>query len=238
MREQATAVPANTLRLGREDFAVEECTIWGYLGFRDEQWYCRWCIDVEAQSRTFPPDEDEVDGDDEDYAVEVQPSLSANFLPIQVSRWKDLDGARVESGEHGDVSLLDPNDDSASYYLRTITSYERCSHNVITFEHLGGAEFRVHWVGQAYLHGLDGDRFELNARATLTGVSLSSEVENESEVDDEEIRRVFETVFPSGDLEPHPAKIRRIDEDGEVTISFQAKYTPRLVDEPTAQVKP
>ena len=222
---------ANTLRLASEDFAVEACEIRGYLGFRNERWHCRWCIDVEAQSRTLTPDE--VDGDDpEDYTIEIQPSLSADSMPIQISRWKDLDGVRVESGEHGDVPLLDPSDDSPSYSLRSITSYERCSHNVITFEHLGGTEFRVHWVGQAYLHGLDGARFELNARAKLTGVSLSREVEDASDVDDEEIRRIFQSVFPSGDFEPHPSKIRRIDEDGEVTINFEAKYTPRLVDEP------
>jgi hypothetical protein len=88
-------------------------------------------------------------------------------------------------------------------------------------------QFRIHWTGESYLHGVEGHGFALDALATLTSVSLSSDVETESDVDDAEIVRIFATVFANGDFDQQPAAIERIDEDGLVKISFKAEFTPK-----------
>src|SRR6056297_1716657 len=77
--EVAMNAPTNTLKICGESFAVEECTLWGYLGHRDGRWYCRWCIDADAETRTFV-----VNDDGDTYTNELQPSVSANSIPIEV----------------------------------------------------------------------------------------------------------------------------------------------------------
>lgn len=221
--ESAAVTSVGTLKLGNESFVVEECRISGYLGLRDDKWYCRWCINAKAESRTFTESED---GDS--YEFEAQPSLSANTIPVEVTAWRDLDGQAFKTGKHGAPNFYDNNDPSADYTLRTISSFELCHNNSVNLEYVDGTRFSVIWTGESYFHGVsDSNQFTLNAIATLTSVSLSSEVDDESEVDDTEIARIFSTVFPHDDFQQHPAKIRRIDEDNFVTIDFNAKFTPK-----------
>ena len=214
--------PIGTLKLGDEKFAVGECILWGYLGLVGDRWYCRWCIEADGESRAFT----DKDGG-EWYEYEVQPSLSANTIPIAVTAWRELDGQTFKTGEHGEAKLFENEDHSAFYTLRTMASYELCSNNAVSLKHLSGTQFRIHWTGESFLHGIDGDKFELDAVATLRSVSLSSEVDAESDVDNDEIGRIFATVFPQGDFEQQPAKIERIDEDDLVTISFTAEFIPK-----------
>ncbi len=211
----------NTLTLGNEAFAVDTCEIWGYLGKRDGKWYCRWCIDADAVERTFT-DSDE----DGPYTFEMQPTLSGNSLPINVSRWRELDGVEFKTGAHGDVDYYDNKDHSAIYTLRSMTSYEECSNNTVAIRHVDGDQFRVVWTGNAFVHGVGGNTFSLDAIATLTKISLSAEIDDVSEVDDDAIRRIFESVFPHGDFTQHPAVIDKFEEDGVLYMSFDADFTP------------
>ncbi len=108
-----------------------------------------------------------------------------------------------------------------------MTSYEDGSDNVVSFQHVGGARVRVHWSGKAFVHGIGGESFDLDAVATLTKVSLSAQIGDESEVDDDASRQIFETVFPNGDFEQHPAaEVDKFEEDGVVYLSFDANFTP------------
>ena len=215
----ADVTSPNTIRLGDELFPVESCTIWGYLGKKDDVWYCRWCFDAEAQTRTFRSD------DDEPYDYEVTPRLSANTVPIAVERWHDLDGVSFTTGEHGDVDFYRGHD--TFYTIQTMSSYETCSHNRVTINHIKGNEFRLRWRGETYVHGVDTDEFELDAIAVFKDVTLSSEVDSESDVDDDEIGRIFREVFRHGDFIQHPAEIRSFTEDGERYIDFTASFTPK-----------
>lgn len=76
------------------------------------------------------------------------------------------------------------------------------------------------------MHGTGGESFSLDAIATLTKVSLSAEIDDESEVDDGAVRQIFESVFPHGDFKQHPAVIDKFEEDGVVYLSFEASFTP------------
>lgn len=220
---KATVISPNTLTLGNETFTVDHCVIWGYLGNRGGKWYCRWCIDADAVERTFT----EADEDDP-YTFEMQPALSGNSLAINVPRWRELDGVVVETGADEDVEYFDNNQHSAIYTLRSMTSYEKCSNNQIKIQYLDGNKFRVAWTGNAFVHGTGGDRFSLDAVATLTKISLSSEIDDESKVDDDAIRQIFETVFPHGDFKQHPAVIHKSEEDGVLNIRFEANFTPKI----------
>lgn len=220
--QSAAVKQYGTLKLGSEAFAVVDCVIWGYLDRIGDKWYCRWCIDADAEAREFTKNED-----GELYNYEVQPSLSANTIPIAVTAWRDLDGQSFKTGEHGEANFFDNGDHSAMYTMRTMSSYELCSNNSIALKHESGKQFHVRWTGQSYLHGVDADRFELDALATLTSVSVSSEVEAESDVSDVEIGRIFASVFPNGDFDQQPAKIDRTEEDGQVTIRFKVEFTPK-----------
>lgn len=212
-----------TLQLGNQTFTVTACTIWGYLGLRDGKWYCRWCIDADAETRTFTATDD-----GESYGFEAQPSLSANTVPIEVAAWRDLDGTTFTTGEHGEAKFFDNKDHSAHYTLRTLSSFELCDSNRVELQHQTSTQFRVNWTGESFFHGVSDDcRFTLDAVATLKFVSLSSEVDNESDVDDAKIAGIFAEVFPSGDFEQHPAKVDRLDEDGLVTVDFRAEFTPK-----------
>ncbi len=221
--------PTNTLVMCGESFAIEECRIWGYLGERDGRSYCRWCIDADAdaESRTFL-----INDDGDTYTNELQPSVSANSIPIEVADWPELDGQIVQtSGEHEEVDFYDNADHRAIYTIRTMASYEMCSNNRIEIRHIDNADFHIRWTADAYIHGIECDGFTLDAVATLTGVSLHSEVADESEVDDVAIREIFDFAFPNGTFTQVPAKIRRIDEDDVHIIDFEAKFTPRLADD-------
>lgn len=220
--KEDTVKSVGTIKLGEEKFALKECIIWGYLGQRDGKWYCRWCIDAEGGNRRFTADDDS-----ESYEYEVHPSLSANTVPIEVASWRELDGKAFTTGEHGEANFFDTDAHSATYTLRTMTSHELCSNNFVKLQHEADKQFRVHWTGESYLHGVDGSRFELDAVASLTSVSVSSEVETVSDVNDGEIGRTFAAVFPKGDFDQQPAKIDRIDEDGLVTLTFKAEFTPK-----------
>lgn len=219
----ATVTSPNTLTLGKEIFTVDNCTIWGYLGNRDGKWYCRWCIDADAAKRTFT----EAD-EDEQYTFEMQPTLSGNSLPINVPRWRELDGVEVRTGADEDVEYFDNQNHSAIYTLRSMTSYEKCFNNLIKFHYLGGNKFRVFWTGNSFVHGIGGDSFSLDAIATLTKISLSSQIDDESKVDDVAIRQIFETVFPNEDLVQHHAVIRKYVEDGVLNIRFDADFLPKI----------
>lgn len=218
------STPMNTIELGGESFAIKKCSIWGYLGKRDGGWYCRWCIDAEAQTRTFLVTED-----GETYTNELQPSVSANSMSLDVADWPELDGKIVKTtGDHEDVAFFDNSDQRATFTIRTMTSHELCSNNVISLRHLDGNRFHLRWSADAYIHGLEGDKFVLDCTAEFTGVSLQSEVSNESEVNDEAIRKIFDSVFPNGSFSQQPAKIRRIEEDGILMIDFESKFIPDL----------
>lgn len=219
-----TVTSPNTLTLGNEVFTVENCAIWGYLGKRDGKWYCRWCIDADAAERTFI----EAEADDDDpYTFEMQPTLSGNSLPINVPRWRELDGVAFKTGANEEFEYLDNKGHKAIYTLRSMTSYEECSNNVVKLRYLDGDKFRVVWTGNAFVHGTGGDSFSLDAIATLTKVSLSAEIDDESKVDEDAIRRIFESVFPHGDFTQHPAVIHKFEEEGVLNIRFDADFTPK-----------
>lgn len=223
----AMNTPTNVLKICGESFAIEECTLWGYLGKRDGRWYCRWCIDADAETRIFV-----VTDYGDTYTNELQPSVSANSIPVEVDDWPQLDGQTVQtSGEHEDVDFYSGSDHRATYTIRTMASYEMCSNNRIEIRQLKDAQFHIRWTADAYIHGIECDGFSLDAVATLTGVSLHSEVSDASEVDDDAIRKIFDSVFSNGSFTQIPAKIRRIDEDDVHIIDFEAKFTPALTDD-------
>jgi hypothetical protein len=217
----------NTLKLGEESFDVARCRIWGYLGKRADQWYCRWCIAVDCKERTYTWSDD--DGDE--YSDTLCPEMEGNTLPISVDHWRHLDGVVVESGPDVDFEYLDPNDQRAIYSVY-VYSHNPCSNNVIRISHTNGAEFRVSWKGTAHLFGANDDPFELDADANFTDISLSGEVEKKEDVSDQDFARIFAKVFSPEDFTQHPATVRRIEEDGEVYIDFNAKFTPRTTAEP------
>ncbi|MEO1529477.1 MAG: hypothetical protein AAFX06_28985 [Planctomycetota bacterium] len=210
----------NTIKLGDQAFPVVSCFIWGYIGRKDNAWYCRWGFDAEGESQARRCDDEQGS-----YDYELKPCLSANTVPISVSRWRDLDGVTFQTGEHGEVDFYRGHD--AFYTVQTMSPHETCSNNRISISHVRDTKFRLRWSGEAYLHGVEADKFHLDAIAEFSGVTFTSEVESESDVNDDEIGRIFREVFPHDDFVQHPATIRKISEDGLRYMDFTARFTPR-----------
>lgn len=203
------------LNLGVESFAVKECILWGYLSYRNEVWHCCWCVDVESSSRSFVA---------EGESIRIEPSLSANSIGISVRKWRDLDGLKWSSGSIGQQST----DDSgpAEFTIRTITSYENCSNNEIELQRVSDLEFRIRWIGNAYLHGIDADSFELDAACRLTTVRLSGEIRSKEEVNEIEAGEIFASVFPTGDFVQQPPEVQRWNDDEGEQQSYSIEFMP------------
>ena len=213
-----------TLTLAYESFQVTECKIWGYLGKRGGDWYCRWCIYVDCAEKTKTVIED---GDS--YTSHLKPTMEGNTLPINIKHWHDLDGVQINTGPDVDFEYLDPNDLRPVYSLY-VHEHNKCSNNVISILGRQGNQFRVRWSGTAYSLGTNypaDEPFALDAAATFTGISLSSEVDNESEIDSKAIAGIFEKVYSLNDFAQQPIDVQRYQEDGQLHISFTAQFTPK-----------
>lgn len=218
----------NYLRLSGRYFPVKDCEIWGYLGLKDDQWYCRWCIDVECAEQKLQF-KDEFDGSID--TLTLAPTLMANTMPITVDHWHQLEGIKVESGPNVEFEYLNPNDQRPIYSLYVISSHEKCTNNVIRLTNRQGTKFDVHWTGTGYSFHRDDDAFELKATAEFTHISFSSEVDREEVINENEIAALFSKVFSKSDFIQHPVKIDRIDEDEDpekVKILFRTRFTPKI----------
>lgn len=216
--------PRNTLKLANELFAVEECSIWGYLGKRDGNWYCRWCLSVDCEERRYSRSED-----GEEYTDVIRPTMAGNTLPIDVPHWHDLDGVEIQSGPNVDFDYLGPNDQRPVYSLY-VHEHAKCSNNVISISERNGVNFRVRWSGTAYSLGAnypDDETFDLDAIGKFTGISLVSEVEDEKDIDEGAIASIFSSVFTLSDFTRQAVEIDRFEEDGKTYISFKAKFAPK-----------
>lgn len=213
-----------TLELADEPFIVRKCNIWGYLRRRGDDWYCCWCISVECDEKNRT-----IIDDGESYTSKLKPTMHANSLRLSINSWHDLDGVRISTGPDVDFDFLDPNDLRPTYSLY-VHEHNKCSNNEISISERNGNKFRVNWTGTAYTLGTNypnDDSFALEATATFTGISLSSEVRDEREIDSTTITEIFATVFSPDDFIQKPIRIRKCREDGVLHVSFEAEFVPK-----------
>ncbi|MEM8735933.1 MAG: hypothetical protein AAGG44_17015, partial [Planctomycetota bacterium] len=189
----AAVATRNQLLLGnQESFPIQRCVLWVHITEVEGVWRSGWRIEVSAKERQFISTTD-------DTPIAVQPVLAAYALPININSWRSLDGMRITPD--GSSQLGRVRRERQNYSLRTTTSNEVCSANDIRINYLDSNRFHLHWTGNATLHGVEGNSFELDAIASFTGVTISGESETDSGMSREQAARIVQSLFPNDQLE-------------------------------------